>query len=157
MKVTDLVSKDTHGKTMSGILSGHPFTWHSAPVGTFANFNCSDLHVWENMLGFFEYLSRQETPLTYPGCMVQHGLQKLPIGLLNMIMLICWWRILFPINLLSLGCWEFETFMALLDQRWLGLWLGYLTYVADALETSGNPVGKTPSIQLGVLGDIDSS
>ena len=57
MKVADLVAKNTHGKTVGGILSGHTFTWHSAPVGTFANFNGFDLHVWKNMLGSFDDLT----------------------------------------------------------------------------------------------------
>ena len=74
--------------------------------------------------------------------MVQHGLQELPIGLLKNIMLICCWSILFPVNLLTFRCWELEIFVTLLDQHCLGLWLGYLAYLANALETSGNPVGK---------------
>ena len=83
--------------------------------------------------------------------MMQHGLQKFSIVFLIRVLLVGWWRILFPINLLALGCWKLKSFMTLLDQHWLGLWLGHLANLANALETSGNPVGKTPSVQLGVL------
>jgi hypothetical protein len=54
MKVHDLMAMDSHGKTVGGILSGYSFTWHAAPVGTFANFHGFDLHVWKNILGFLE-------------------------------------------------------------------------------------------------------